>query len=35
MLFYTTPKTLKIDMREYVKKMIEEFPEELKEATCP
>ena len=31
-LDYSTPRKLKLDMKEYIDKMIEEFPETLKES---
>jgi hypothetical protein len=34
-LDFTTPGKLKVDMREYVKSMVEEFPEELKDSMYP
>jgi Reverse transcriptase (RNA-dependent DNA polymerase) len=34
-LDYSTPRKLKLDMKDYIEKMIEEFPETLKESNYP
>ena len=34
-LDYSTPKKLKLNMQDYIEKMIKEFPEELKDSNCP
>jgi Reverse transcriptase (RNA-dependent DNA polymerase) len=34
-LDYSTPKKLKLSMQDYIEKMINEFPEALKDSNCP